>query len=57
MKIKQLFDNIQDITLKSYLSKCGIDNVDEYIKGCTLEDDKRYDNIDKVKEIISGKTS
>lgn len=57
MKIKQLFNNIQDITLKSYLSKCGIDNVDEYIKGCTLEDDKRYDNIDKVKEIISGKTS
>ncbi len=54
MKIKQLFDNIQDINLKSYLFKCGIDNVEEYIKGCTLEDDKHYDNIDKVKEIIEN---
>ena len=48
MKIKQLFNNVQDITLKSYLSKCGVDNVEEYIKGCTLEDDKHYDNIDKI---------
>ena len=52
MKVKQLFNNVQDITLKSYLSKCGIDNVDEYINGCTLEDDKNYDNIDKIKEIV-----
>ena len=54
MKIRQLFDNIQDITLKTYLSKCGIDDVEEYLNGCTLEDDKHYDNIDKIKEIIEN---
>lgn len=54
MKIKQLFNNIQDITLKSYLFKCGIDNVEEYLNGCTLEDDEHYDNIDKIKEIIKN---
>ena len=54
MKIKQLFDNVQDITLETYLSKCGVSDVKEYINGCTLEDDKHYDNIDKVKEIMNG---
>ena len=54
MKIKQLFDNIQDINLKSYLFKCGIDDVEEYLNGCTLEDDKNYNNIDKIKEIMNG---
>ena len=53
MKIKELFDKSEDITLENYLTKCGVDNVEEYLNGCTLEDDKHYDNIDKVKEIIN----
>ena len=55
MKIKELFDKSEDITLENYLVKCGVDNVEEYLKGCTLEDDKNYNNIDKIKEIINGK--
>ena len=52
MKIKELFDKSEDITLENYLTKCGVDNVEEYLNGCTLEDDKNYDNIDKIKEIV-----
>lgn len=54
MKIKNIFKDNEEITLESYLSKCGIDNVKEYLKGNTLEDDDHYDNLDKIKEIING---
>ena len=52
MKIKELFNKSEDITLENYLVKCGVENVEEYLNGCTLEDDEHYDNIDKIKEIV-----
>ena len=52
MKINELFEKDEPITLENYLTKCGVDNVEEYLKGCTLEDDEHYDNIDKIKEIV-----
>ena len=54
MKINELFDKGEDINIQSYLTKCGVDNVEEYLKGCTLEDDKNYNNIDKIKEIVEN---
>ena len=52
MKIKELFEKDEPITLESYLTKCGVENVEEYLNGCTLEYDEHYDNIDKIKEIV-----
>lgn len=54
MKIKELFEKDEPITLESYLTKCGVKNIEEYLNGCTLEDDKNYDNIDKIKEIVEN---
>lgn len=33
MKINSLFSNPQDINIHNYLQKCGVDDVDEYLKG------------------------
>ena len=52
MKIKELFEKDEPITLENYLTKRGVANVEEYLNGCTLEDDEHYDNIDKIKEIV-----
>ena len=52
MKIKELFDKSEDITLENYLIKCGVKSIEEYLNGCTLEDDEHYDNIHKIKEIV-----
>ena len=52
MKIKELFNKDEPITLENYLIKCGVKNIEEYLNGCTLEDDEHYDNIDKIKEIV-----
>ena len=52
MKIKKLFEKDEPITLENYLTKCGVKNIEEYLNGCTLEDDEHYDNIDKIKEIV-----
>lgn len=48
-----MYDDINDITIESYLEKCGVDNVDEYLKGNSIEPYINYDNIeDCAKEII-----
>ena len=52
MKIKELFEKDEPITLENYLTKCGVKNIEEYLNGCILEDDEHYDNIDKIKEIV-----
>lgn len=47
MKIKPLFNNPHDITLRSYLEKCGISDIDEYIKptGKYIENPYSYINM------------
>ena len=52
MKIKPLFNNVSDVNILKYLEKCGIDNVDRYLKGNSIEPTTNYDNIDKAKELI-----
>ena len=47
MKIKPLFDNVSDVNIHSYLEKCGIDDVDRYLKGNSIEPTTNYDNIDE----------
>ena len=43
--------NLQQANMNLFL-KCGVENVEEYLNGCTLENDEHYDNIDKIKEIV-----
>lgn len=47
LKIKNLFEPNEQITLEMYLNKCGIDNVNKYIKPpvAVLDDCYIYDNM------------
>lgn len=47
LKIKNLFKQGEQITLETYLNKCGIDNVNKYIKPpvAVLDDCYIYDNM------------
>lgn len=51
MKIKSLYKNSKDIKINSYLSLCGVRNVESYLKGMTVEQTTHYDNID---EFVKG---
>lgn len=51
MNIKSLYNNIKNININSYLSLCGVKNVESYIKGMTVEPTTHYDNID---EFVKG---
>lgn len=53
MKIKPLFDDIRDVTIDSILTKYGIDNVEEYLKGNSIEPTTNYDNIDEWCEMLN----
>lgn len=48
MQIKQLFQEDEEITIESYLERCGVEDSDEYIniKGKHLEHYSKYDNMD-----------
>ena len=52
MRINNLFEPTEDITLESYLSKCGIDT-NEYLKFRTNERYEHYPNIKKAVEAIN----
>lgn len=52
MKINSLFSNPHDISIHNYLQKCGVDDVDEYLKCKTVENPKNYENIEQAKELI-----
>lgn len=52
MKINSLFDNPYDISISSYLQKCGVDDVDEYLKCKTVENPKNYKNIEQANKLI-----
>jgi single-stranded-DNA-specific exonuclease len=52
MKIKSMYDDINDVTIESYLEKCGVDNVDEYLKGNSIESTTNYDNIDEWCDLL-----
>ena len=52
MKINALFDNCEEIDIESYLEKCGVDNVEEYLSGQVVEPYINYDNIEECAEEI-----
>jgi len=52
MKIKSLFDDCDEIEISSYLEKCGIENVEEYLTGQIVEPYTNYDNIEECAEEI-----
>ena len=53
MKINALFDNVSEIEIESYLEKCGVENVEEYLTGQIVEPYTNYDNIKEcASEII-----
>ena len=52
MKINALFDNCDEIDISSYLEKCGIENVGEYLTGQIIEPYTNYDNIEVCAEEI-----
>lgn len=52
MKIKQLFDDCEEITIESYLEKCGVSNPTQYMKAKTVEETTNYDNIDEARDLI-----
>lgn len=53
MKIKKIFnqDEQYNININTYLSKCGVNNTEQYLKGMTVEPTTHYDNID---EFVKG---
>lgn len=53
MKINPMFDDIQEINISSILTKCGVDGVESYIKGNSIEPTTNYDNIDEWCEILN----
>ena len=61
MKINPLFKENELINLQTYLSKCGIEDVAEYIKGGSkgIEPPDRYENMENgyrlLMEIIKEK--
>ena len=54
MKINNLFNQDEEITIESYLSKCGVDDFNRYSKAMTVESTSNYDNIDKWCEALRG---
>lgn len=47
MKVETLFNANEKITIESYLSKCGVKDVDKYLKATTTDSPSNYNNIDK----------
>ena len=54
MKVNNLFEQDEQITLESYLKKMGIDNIDKYLKSPTsvLDNCYLYDNINECVQLI-----
>ena len=53
MKIRQMFDEVEDISIESILTKCGVDDIESYLKGNSIEPTTNYDNIDEWCEILN----
>lgn len=52
MKINCIFKDYEEINIHSYLEKCGIENVEEYLTGQVVEPYTNYDNIEECAEEI-----
>jgi hypothetical protein len=52
MKVHNLFTPNETITLENYLSKCGIQDTQKYLKCNTVENFDHYPNIRRAVEAI-----
>ena len=53
MKINSLFNEPQEVNIRSYLEICGIKDIDSYLSGQVVEPYSNYDNIEEcASEII-----
>lgn len=54
MKIKPLYQPQEHIDIKSYLKKCGVDDVEEYLKGGSkgIEPPDKYEGMKDGWELI-----
>lgn len=59
MKIKELYNSDEAITLNSYLTKCGVKDIDEFLEptGKYLDDCFAYHNMDKAVEMFKKNIS
>ena len=48
-----MFDDVYEIDITSILNKQGVDDVEEYLKGNTVEPTTNYDNIDEWCEVLN----
>lgn len=54
MRVNQLFNSSSDITIESYISKCGVDDAEKYLnptKDC-IEKLEHYDGMDRAWNLI-----
>ena len=52
MNVKPIFEPFENITLKGYMEKCGIENTEEYMSARYIEPLDDYDNISEAARII-----
>ncbi len=52
MNIKPIFEPFENITLKDYMKKCGIENIEEYMSARYIEPLDHYDNIYEMAQVI-----
>ena len=52
MKIKSLFDDVEDVEINRFLIKCGVSNPVQYLTGQIVETYEHYDNIEECAEEI-----
>ena len=52
MKVKPLFEDVNDINIEELLSRYGVSNPMQYLKAQTIEDSSKYENIEQAKDLI-----
>ena len=59
MKIKELYNKGEEITLNSYLTKCGVKDINEFLEptGKYLDDCFDYHNMNKAVEMFKRHVS
>ena len=54
MKVEPLFSQDEEINIETYLQKCGITDIDEFLvpTGKALDKPENYDNMQEAYEIL-----
>ena len=52
MKIKAMFNDVNEVEINRFLIKCGVSNPIQYLTGQIVEPYEHYDNIEECAEEI-----